>query len=71
LSAIGKNGLLRHRAQGGLTISAARGLGAERCNILIDVSHLNDQGFWGFADCKKPFSQRISNARAVANCRGT
>jgi membrane dipeptidase len=40
----------------------------ERCGIIVDVSHLNDEGFWDLCKiAKKPFVASHSNARAVAN----
>jgi len=38
----------------------------ERCGILVDVSHLNDRGFFELLDlAEKPFVATHSNARAV------
>ena len=40
----------------------------ERLGIIIDVSHLNDAGFWDVANmCTKPFVASHSNARALCN----
>ena len=42
----------------------------ERCGILVDVSHLNDQGFEDLLEvAQKPFLATHSNARAVAGHR--
>lgn len=41
---------------------------AERLGIMIDVSHLNDEGFWDVVEfARKPFIASHSNARAI--CR--
>ena len=40
----------------------------ERLGMIIDISHLNDAGFWDvFRHTKKPFVASHSNARAVAS----
>jgi len=40
----------------------------EKCGILVDVSHLNDPGFWEVAEiAKKPFVATHSNCRAIAS----
>ena len=39
----------------------------ERCGILVDVSHLNDPGFYDLLEvAQKPFLATHSNARACA-----
>lgn len=40
----------------------------EECGIVVDVSHLNDAGFWDVAEiATRPFIATHSNARAVCN----
>lgn len=42
----------------------------ERCGILVDVSHLNDPGFYDLLEvAQKPFLATHSNARAVCGHR--
>lgn len=56
-----------HSTDGGLTTfgkAAVREMEAQ--GILVDVSHLNDRGFFDLLDiCQKPFTASHSNARAV------
>lgn len=42
----------------------------ERCNIVVDVSHLNDKSFYDVLDtAQKPFAASHSNARSVCGHR--
>ncbi|MGI6229537.1 MAG: dipeptidase [Tractidigestivibacter sp.] len=56
-----------HETHQGLTDFGAKSVGAlERRHIAVDVSHLNDEGFWDVARIsKRPFAASHSNSRAV------
>ena len=41
---------------------------AQRCGMIVDVSHISDEGFWGIMDItEKPVIASHSNSRAVHN----
>ena len=41
---------------------------AQSCGMIVDVSHISDEGFWGIMDCtEKPVIASHSNSRAVHN----
>ncbi len=58
----------REGQKGGLTDFGVRLLDEARSlNMFIDVSHLNDEGFWDVAEfCEGPFVASHSNCRALA-----
>jgi len=63
------DGVADHRTRGGLSelgVMVVEEL--NRLGVLIDVSHLNDAGFWDLVDIsKQPFIASHSNCRAVCN----
>jgi len=63
------NGCGESRPTGGLTnfgLSVVKEM--ERLNMIIDVSHLNDQAFWDIVEYHKgPFIASHSNCRALCN----
>ncbi len=58
-----------HHRKGGLKPFGYAAVEAmEHANILVDVSHLNDEGFWDLSKiAKKPLVASHSNCRAVTN----
>jgi membrane dipeptidase len=55
--------------KGGLTSFGVEVIeAAEKLGMFIDVSHLNDEGFWDVMECaKKPLIASHSNCRAIAD----
>ena len=56
-----------HDTENGLSAFGKQVIGElERCGIIVDVSHLNDRGFYELLDAaEKPFAATHSNARSV------
>jgi membrane dipeptidase len=63
------DGVADRRSKGGLSVLGVEAVELmERLGVIIDVSHLNDEGYWDLVEItQKPFIASHSNARAVCN----